>query len=87
MNIFSVEDEDTIYYVYRPVKRPFENYLAFTDESIENMDSIRCTRLIEQYGQVSEQNICTHQVRHIKRIASNLYKVKTNHVYYMLQLS
>jgi len=83
-NIFSVEDDDNIYYIYRPKKRLLENYLAFTRQNPKNKTSVNCTRLIEQYGDVSEQNISTHKVRKVKEIAKDLYKVKTNHTYYML---
>lgn len=85
-NIFSVEDDDTIYYILVCESRKFENFLAFTNDNPENEDSIKCTRIIVEYGHWREQNICTHQVRSVKKILPNLYKVKTNHVYYMLKV-
>lgn len=86
LNIFSVEDEDNLYYVYTCRHRPFMNFLAFTRDNPERKESINCIRLIEKFGDVTEQTITTHKVRRVKKIANSLYKIKTNHNYYMLKV-
>lgn len=85
-NIFSVEDENNIYYVLMCKQKKSDRYLAFTKSIPKVGRRINCTRVMTNYTTWCEQDIHTHNVRSIKQITNDLYKVKSGHTYYMLKV-
>ncbi len=82
-NLYLVEDEDNIYYCLASNDNiHLDRYLAVANELPQKHKRYSLKRLIYHYGGVYEDDICTSEVRSIKKIADNLYKVKTRHTYY-----
>ncbi len=84
LNILEIKTKDNCtYYAMTPSKSRFISYLAISDQKpVEGM-RYECKRLLYSYGSCYEDSIITTPVKRATKIAKNIYKVKTNHTYYV----
>ena len=58
-------------------------YLAISKDVPKKNEPFVCKRLMYYYGGVYEDSITTTPVKHIKKITDDVYKIKTNHIYFV----
>lgn len=83
-NIFSVQDDENIYFILKCKSKKFENYLAFSNFVPTIGKGLKCTRIISEYDTWREQNITTNAVVHCKKLQNNLYRMRSGHTYFVL---
>ncbi len=58
-------------------------YLAISQNIPIKNEPFVCKRLMYYYGGVYEDSITTSKVKQVKKITDDIYKIKTNHVYFV----
>lgn len=85
VNMYLVEDEKNVYYVLASNDNPkFDTFISVSNQIPEIGQKYNMTRLMYNYGGVYEDKITTSEVKYVKKLADNLYKIKTRHTYYVL---
>lgn len=85
VNMYLVEDEKNVYYVLASNDNSkFDTFISVSDQIPEIGQKYNIRRLMYNYGGVYEDEITTSEVKYVKKLADNLYKIKTRHTYYVL---
>ncbi len=78
-----MKDQNNIYFILTSKNSKSNAYLAISDEVPRLNEQYNCKRLIYYYGGCYEDAITTSKIRKIKKINDDVYKIRTNHVYYV----
>lgn len=79
-----MNDQKNTYYILTSKQNKFSAYLAISDKIPKLNEQYSCKRLIYSYGTCYEDSIVTSVVRKVKKVCDDVYKIHTNHVYYVM---